>query len=173
MTTADPAATKEVQELIREAAIMSLYIAIVLLAAVTSLPETFGDDVDGGLGRLIVTIWGTTIGLALAHWFAFNIVAIGYSDGTITKHDMKSGGIQVAAAAVVATLTTIPVIVFSAVDLAVDAAMIGPCLVLASAGYLMARRARSSHSVALVSAVIVLLIGFAIAVAKSVMSGGH
>lgn len=163
----------ERHEFLREAMIMSLYISIVLLAAVSSLPDTFGDDAEGGVLRLAATIWGTTIGLALAHWFAFTVVAIGYRGGAISKNDVKAGGIQVGAAAAVALLTTIPVVMLSATDLAIDAALIGPGLVLAASGYFIALKARSSHSGASLAAITVLLVGFAIAVVKSVISGGH
>ena len=74
------ATARQREGLFREAAVMGLYVAIVLLAAVVALPD------HGGSGRvleddhppLLEIIWGSAIGLALAHWFAFRLTAIGF-----------------------------------------------------------------------------------------------
>ena len=48
---------------------MALYVAICPLAAFAPLPET---DVHA---HVMAIIWGVTIGLAVAHWFAFRVSA--------------------------------------------------------------------------------------------------
>ena len=58
----------------RDATAMTLYVSIVLLAELAALPagDEAGGTVHGPVGwELIAIIWGTTVGLALAHWFAF------------------------------------------------------------------------------------------------------
>src|SRR3954462_2681580 len=58
----------EGRRLRREALTMALYVSITLLATLTAVPS------DAHLNELAI-IWGTTIGLALAHWFAFVLAA--------------------------------------------------------------------------------------------------
>ena len=50
---------------------MALYVAICLLAALSVVAE---DELEHR-GVAINVIWGTTLGLALAHWFAFRLSA--------------------------------------------------------------------------------------------------
>jgi hypothetical protein len=60
---------EHVVELRKEAYTMALYVAICLLAAFTALP---GTSTHAHLTRII---WGATVGLAVAHWFAFRVSA--------------------------------------------------------------------------------------------------
>src|SRR3712207_7586974 len=57
-------------ELRKESYTMALYVAICLLAALLALPDTIT-----ARSHLIGLIWGVTIGLAAAHWFAFRVSA--------------------------------------------------------------------------------------------------
>jgi hypothetical protein len=72
---------------------MALYVAICLLAAFAALPET------GVHAHVIGIIWGVTIGLALAHWFAFRVSARMVGAGSVRPHDVESAGAQLAGAA--------------------------------------------------------------------------
>jgi hypothetical protein len=54
-------------ELRKEASVMALHVAVCLLAALTAS----GEDADHGHVRAFGLVWGTTIGLAVAHAFAF------------------------------------------------------------------------------------------------------
>jgi hypothetical protein len=58
-------------ELRREAYTMALYVAICLLAALAAVSEP---ALDEG-AHTFELVWGTTVGLALAHWFAFRMSA--------------------------------------------------------------------------------------------------
>ena len=58
---------------------MSLYVAIVLLAALMVVPDSSGH----GDVQVLGLVWGTTIGLALAHLFAFRVSARLVSEGRI------------------------------------------------------------------------------------------
>ena len=56
-------------ELRKEAFTMALYVAICLLAALAAVSESTAED------HVFEIVWGTTIGLALAHWLAFSVSA--------------------------------------------------------------------------------------------------
>ena len=160
----------EADELWREATVMALYISIVLLAAIVSLPASFGTESDKGLGTLLLTIWGTTIGLALAHWFAFNVAAVGFRGGRILRHDISEAGAQLGGAATVAVVTTVPVL-FVHGDYLVYAVVLGPAAVLGVAGYRVARWSDRSKLHAFLAGVIVLALGLGIAILKSSLAG--
>jgi len=57
-------------ELRKEALTMALYVAICLLASLIVIPESTAEH-----SNLIGLTWGITVGLALAHWFAFRVSA--------------------------------------------------------------------------------------------------
>lgn len=59
------------RELRKEPFTMALYVAVCLLAALTALSE----HADRELVEVLGIVWGSTIGLALAHWFAFRMSA--------------------------------------------------------------------------------------------------
>jgi hypothetical protein len=95
----------------KEAWTMALYVTICLLAALTAL-----ENVVAVPGRVFSLVWGTTIGLALAHLFAFRIAGRLVHDGRLSKGDQVVSGIQLAAAAAVAVLVSIPVLIAPAAD---------------------------------------------------------
>ena len=85
---------------------MALYVAICLLAALSAVSEhAASDQLDA-----FKIVWGTTVGLAVAHWFAFRVSARLVASGTIRRHDAEAVGAQLAGAAAVALLATIPVL---------------------------------------------------------------
>jgi hypothetical protein len=96
----------QVVELREEASTMALYVAICLLAAFAALPET------GAHAHTIGIIWGVTVGLALVHWFAFRVSARLVGVGRVRPHDVESAGAQLAGAAGVALLASLPVVLF-------------------------------------------------------------
>lgn len=49
---------------------MALYVSITLLAALTAT-----DGEGPGHLNVLAVVWGTTVGLALAHWFAFSLAS--------------------------------------------------------------------------------------------------
>jgi hypothetical protein len=87
----------EVMELRKEALTMALYVAICLLAALIAVPDDAHVHVTG-------IVWGVSLGLALAHWFAFRVSARWVGEGNVRPGDVKSGGAQLAGAAGVALL---------------------------------------------------------------------
>ena len=82
---------------------MALYVAICLLAALIALPDT-----DAQHAHALQIIWRATVGLALAHWFAFRVSARPVGSGSVRPHDVESAGAQLAGAAGVALLASIP-----------------------------------------------------------------
>ena len=96
-------------ELRKEAYTMALYVAICLLAALIALPET-----PAARGHIVGIIWGVTIGLAAAHWFAFRVSARLVGAGSISQRDLELAAAQLAGAAAVALLVSIPVVILPA-----------------------------------------------------------
>jgi hypothetical protein len=152
-------------ELIKEGFTIALYVALCLLAALIALPET-------GTARehVIRIIWGVTIGLALAHWFAFRVSARMVAAGTIRQADVESAGAQLAAAVGVALLASIPVLVFdeSAELAAVELVLAG---FIGLAGFAVARGAGASRTWSLVYAIGVLATALLIAGLKNGLAG--
>ena len=66
---------------------MALYVTVCLLAALTAL-----QNVVAVPGRVLGLVWGTTIGLALAHLFAFRIAGRLVQDGRLAKGDQNRLG---------------------------------------------------------------------------------
>jgi hypothetical protein len=85
------AEARERAEVRREATTMVLYVSVVLLAELSALPR--GDDhgvIRGPVGwKLVAICWGTTVGLAVTHWFAFRLTAQGFGRGTFSRHDRE------------------------------------------------------------------------------------
>jgi hypothetical protein len=107
----EPEASEELRaELRNEASTMALYVAICLLAALSAVAEhAAAEQIDA-----FKIVWGTTVGLALAHWFAFRVSARLVASGAVRPLDAKIAGAQPAGAVVVAVLATLPILVFSA-----------------------------------------------------------
>lgn len=133
---------------------MAFYVAVVLVAALAAI------DDDHRLPTLGI-IWGTTIGLALAHIFAFRLAALVVGGGRVGRHERNLMLAQVLGAAVVAVVATVPVVVFSSPS-DVDAVR----LVLAGfIGYFAFEIGRSSGATNVQSA---LLAGLVVVLAATV-----
>lgn len=160
----------------REATTMVLYLSIVLLATFTALPtgaeaDTAGHGSDGvhGIG-LVGLIWGTALGLALAHWFSFRLTARAFGGGNVSESDVKAGLAQMSAAVAVAALCSVPVLIATdATD--VQAASWVPALIVGLAGAAIARISGRSRLQAFVSGAAVLVLGLAVATVKNFLLG--
>ena len=153
-------------ELRKEASVMALYVAVCLLAALIAL----GEDADHGHVRAFGLVWGTTIGLALAHAFAFRVSARLFAAGQLGRHDAQTVAAQLAGAACVAAIATVPIVLLDATA-EFDAVRTILCLLIGAAGYGVARASGVSRVRALVSAGVVLLLAATIAVIKNILSG--
>ena len=94
-------------ELRRDALTMALYVSIGLIGALS----LFDSSLAGTSAlRLVETIWGITLGLVLAHVFAFVVAAHVAGEGSLRRHDGEAavahlvGGIGVAVIATPAVL---------------------------------------------------------------------
>jgi len=145
---------------------MALYVAVCLLAALTAAAES----VDHGHIRVLGLVWGTTVGLTLAHIFAFRLSARLVAAGRIEAHDARAVGAQLLGAATVAVLATIPVIGLPATS-ELDAVRWFLALWIGLFGYLVAAQSGASRTRSIVYGTITLLIAITIAVLKNVLSG--
>jgi len=158
----------------REATSMTLYVSVVLLATLAALPAGHDDaaePIQGPVGlELIAILWGTTIGLALTHYFAFRVAARGFGGGRLSSEDAKEATAEVAAAAFVAALASLPVLAFSPgteqwVVLFVLALIIGVV------SYLLERANEHTRSASVVFGALTLVVGLIVASLKYILSG--
>jgi FtsH-binding integral membrane protein len=152
-------------ELRKEAYTMGLYVAICLLGALIAL--TPHEETDA---QVIAIIWGVTVGLALAHWFAFRVSATLVSDGKVRRHDLDTASAQLAGAAIVALLASIPVLV-SPKSAELEAAELTLAAFIGIVGYAVARSGEASRLRSVIYAVIVLTVAVVIAVMKNALAG--
>jgi FtsH-binding integral membrane protein len=152
-------------ELRKEAYTMGLYVAICLLGALIAL--TPHEETEA---QVIAIIWGVTVGLALAHWFAFRVSATLVSDGKVRRHDLDTASAQLAGAAIVALLASIPVLV-SPKSAELEAAELTLAAFIGIVGYAVARSGEASRLRSVIYAVIVLTVAVVIAVMKNALAG--
>jgi len=164
---------EEHRQLWQEATSMTLYVSVVLLATLAALPagHDTGEPIHGPVGlELVAILWGTTIGLALAHYFAFRVAARGFGRGRLSREDAKEATAEVAAAALVAALASLPVLLFSPgteqwVVLFVLALIIGVV------SYLLERATGRTRLSSVVFGALTLIVGLIVASVKYFLSG--
>jgi hypothetical protein len=165
--------TEERAEVFREAVTMVLYVSVVEIAELAALPEKHLADgaVSGPIGgQLLAVVWGTAVGLALAHWFAFRLAAPAFRGERPTRLDRDIGLAQVAGAAFVAALSSLPVLVLPdrwARETTGDV----PAALIGIVTYLIARHLRASRLASVSYAVTAVAIGVVIALVKGILAG--
>jgi hypothetical protein len=149
----------------KEAWTMALYVAICLIAALTAL-----ENVIAVPGHILGLVWGTTVGLAVAHVFAFRIAGRLVHDGVLPMADRLVSVVQLAGAAAVAVLVSVPVLL---VPPAYELAWAGyTCAaVIGVVGYLVARGAAHGRVRAVLFGLAVLVAAFAVAALKHALAG--
>jgi hypothetical protein len=162
-----PEGTEELLfELRKEASTMALYVAICLLAALSAVSEhAAAQQVD-----TFKIVWGTTVGLAIAHWFAFRVSARLVASGTVRRVDAKIAVAQVAGALAVAVLATVPVVIFSETA-ELDVTRLVLAVFVALVGYAVARGAGASVRRSLVYGGAILVIATVVALVKNTLVG--
>jgi hypothetical protein len=155
-------------ELWREAATMVLYVSVVEIAELASIPESHlsGGHVTGPVGApLLEILWGTSVGLALAHWFAFRVAAPAFRGDRPSRLDNQIGLAQLAGAAFVAAVSSMPVLLLSPLR---AQEMTGgvPAILIGVVGYLIARAASKGHIPAFFYGVTALALGVLVALVK-------
>jgi hypothetical protein len=159
-------------ELLREAATMVLYVSVVEIAELATLPEGhFGHgQVTGPVGvQLLSIVWGTAFGLALAHWFAFRLAAPGFRGDRPTRHDTQIGLVQLGGAAFVALLSSVPVLVLPDVR-AQETTGDVPAILIGVIGYFIARATDKSRTQSAFYGVTALALGVLVALVKSAVA---
>src|SRR3954466_11536495 len=89
------------KDVLREAVTMILYVSVVLIAELAAIPEKHfaHGRVTGAVGaRLLAIVWGTAVGLAVAHWFAFRLAAPGFRGERPNRWDTYVGLAQLGGA---------------------------------------------------------------------------
>lgn len=153
-------------ELFKEASVMALYVAVCLFAALAAVEE----DAGHGHVRAFGLIWGTTIGLAAAHAFAFRLSARLVAHGSLPRHDAEAIAAQLAGATTVAMLVSVPVALVG-VTAEFDVARLVLAAFIALSGYSVARHSGAGQTRSLVYAAVIVVVGIAIALTKNILSG--
>jgi hypothetical protein len=89
---------------IRETVTMALYLAISLLAVLAAQPHGEARST----GAAVALVWGTTAGLSLAHWLAFRLSGRLFAGAVLDPGTGQAIAGQAAAAALVASLASLP-----------------------------------------------------------------
>ena len=139
---------------------MGLYVTVCLLAALTAL-----ESVVAVPGRVLGLVWGTTVGLALAHLFAFRIAGRLVHDGRLPRSDRVVSAVQLAAAAAVAVLVSIPILIASPTS-ELNWARYTCAGIIGVVGYEVARSAEKSRTRAVIFGLGVLALAIIIAAVK-------
>jgi hypothetical protein len=156
-------------EVFREAVTMILYVSVVEIAELSAIPEEHfaHGRVTGAVGgQLLAIVWGTAVGLAIAHWFAFRLAAPAFRGERPTRTDTYIGLAQVGGAMFVAAVSSIPVLLFSDVR-AQETTPDVPALLIGIVGFLIARAAGRSRVAAVFYGVTALALGVLVALVKT------
>jgi hypothetical protein len=159
----EPAESVEIR---LEASTMALYVSIVLLATLAAIDDT-SDPSDV---RLLEVIWGTTLGLALAHFFAFRISSRLVRGSSFHRHDVRIACAQLGGAVGVALLCSIPVVLL-APHSENDVTRLLLALLLGVAGYAAGRSGAASRPRSLLMGGVALVIGISVALIKNALVG--
>ncbi len=148
----------------KEALTMALYVAICLLAALTVTTTAAAES------HVWELIWGTTLGLAIAHWFAFQVSARMVAGGAVRAHDARVAIAQLLGAVAVGVLASIPILMFpESVEL--DVVVIVLASFLAFVGFVIARTGGAGHGRSIAYAFGLLVIGAGVVVVKVWLTG--
>ena len=147
----------------RDALEMGLYLSLVLVALIVGLERSLNDG-----GELLI-IWGSSIGLALAHVFAFRIAHV-YEYGTAVSQGWRSIGAMFAAAFGVALLATIPYLIPRDTFSSSSAATVLLLGFVAFAAYLAARSRGSSTLGTLGYVLVIIFLASLVSIIKYVLT---
>jgi hypothetical protein len=156
----------------REAFTMVLYVSVVEIAELAALPESHfaHGRVTGAVGgQILAIIWGTAVGLALAHWFAFQLAAPAFHGERPNRQVTYIGLAQLGGAMFVAAVSSLPVLVFSNVR-AQETTGDVPAILIGFVAYLIARTAGKAHVASFFYALTALALGVLVALVKSILA---
>lgn len=145
---------------------MALYVAICLLAALTVASHEALDH----RRSVMAVVWGTTVGLALAHWFAFRLSSRLVAGGSIRRSDAELAAAQLLGSTTVAVIATVPVVLFDG-EAQLDAAMWAVAASIAVVGLGVARASGASIIRSLLYSSSTLVVAGFVVVAKNYLAG--
>ena len=144
---------------------MALYVCIVLAAEFAALSDQAPDE-----SLALGVIWGTTVGLALAQVFAFNLAARLFAGGRMSPPARTAAWVQLGAAVVVAVAVTIPFLLFG-LGLALDVAGYVVATLVGVTAYLVSRSSGAGFLRSIVDGLVVLAIAQLVVSVKVALSG--
>lgn len=148
---------------------MTLYVSVVLIAELAAIPEKHfaHGRVTGAVGgQLLAIVWGTAVGLAAAHWFAFRLAAPAFRGERPTRLDTYIGLVQIGSAIFVAAVSSLPVLLLSDTH-AQETTGDVPAALIGIIGYLIARATGRSRLAAVSYGATVLALGVLVALVKT------
>src|SRR5215475_9491349 len=161
----------ESAEIWREAIVMVLYVSIVEIAELAAIPEEHfaHGRVTGAVGgQLLAILWGTAVGLALAHWFAFQFAAPLLRGERPTRRAAIIGVAQVGGAVFVAAVSSFPVLFLSDVR-AQETTGDVPAVLIGIVAYVIARIAGRPRVAACLYGLTALALGVLVALVKTIL----
>jgi hypothetical protein len=157
----DGAGTLEHREhLTHEAFTMALYVAICLLAAL-SLVDTASLD----RGQIFELVWGTTVGLAVVHYFAFRVAGRMVTTEELVERAGSVALAQLSGSVIVAGVVTLALVV-TPTDKELTVARFVVAALIGLMGYLVARPSTPSRWRAMLFGLLVLVLAAAVAALK-------
>ncbi len=145
---------------------MALYVAIALLATLAAV------DPDHLTRRgTLLLIWGTTLGLAVAHYVAFRLASTLAKGSHLGRDDITTAGVQFLGAITVPAVCTLTGLLLADDGTAVDVAEFTLAGILGVTGYLAGRGNGASRGRSALLGGGVLLAGLATAAAKYALTG--
>lgn len=146
----------------REVATVAFYVSVTLAAELAAASASESKVI------LVGALWGTAVGLALAHWYAQTITAA-IARGAFHTSDAAEGLREVGAAVGVALVLSLPFLVFetsAALVLSRWGVVIGTSVIALA----LARAAGAGWTRAVIEAAVVFAIGVAVIETKAALS---
>lgn len=152
-------------ELRKDALTMALYVAVGLLGALSLFDRTL----SGSEVQIVETIWGITVGLVLAHIFAFVVAAHAVGQGSLRRHDGEAAVAHLAGGLAVAVVATVAaILVRDEIELRVVRLVLA--VFIGAVGYLVRRSNGASKKGALLFGLATVVIAVIIANLKVSLS---
>ena len=152
-------------EAVREAVTMALYVCIVLGAEFVAVADRADEE-----ALTVGAIWGTAVGVALAHVFAFNLAARLFAGGKVAPGTRRAAWAQLGAAAAVAAILSVPFL-FLSLGPALDVSGYLLAGLIGVTAYVASREAGASRARSLVDGLIALAVAMAVVSVKVGLSG--
>ncbi len=142
---------------------MALYVAMCLLAALAAVSEATAE------AHVFEIVWGTTVGLALAHWLAFGVSARLVAAGHVRRRDARAAAAQLIGAAAVALLATVPALILPE-SIELDVVELVLACFIGLVGYAVSRGSGANRVRSLLYGVTLLIVAGVVVVVKIALS---